>query len=557
MKNTFISLLTFLFAIYSKYSDAQQGLSQQWNIRYGGYYNDLLRDMIPTTDYGYLLAGVSFSPVSGEKSQPNWDATNQTSDIWLLKTNQQGQKIWDMRYGGTSREDLSFIKRSTDGGYILGGTTYSDLGGDISQPLADTIALQPKCDYWIFKIDSNGNKLWDKRYGGLGADNLADIQSTKDGGYILAGNSQSPTGGNKTHNNWAAYPDADYWIVKIDATGNQVWDKTYGGTLVENLHSVTLTPDGGYLLGGISFSDSTGNKTQANWDTSLTYSDIWLVKIDSSGNKIWDKRFGGTSADYLYCQLADSTGYILAGGSTSLAGGDKTQSTLGNGADFWLLKIDLAGNKIWDKTIGGNGNEKLSSIYRTTDNGYILCGLSASSASRDKSENNLGALDVWIVKVDSMANIQWDKTIFTADSSEVYPDFAKAVQMKDSCYTIASHISGMGGYCNQPNRDPGYQSTDYWLIKFCATLTGLPTYTNNAAISLFPNPAFNQLAVFLTSYAANDKLQIQSLIGQPLTDAIPIVSNQTLIDISFLPAGIYLAVLQSNEQRIVKRFIKQ
>ncbi|WP_202928168.1 hypothetical protein, partial [Cyclobacterium salsum] len=199
----------------------------------------------------------------------------------------------------------------------------------------------------------------------------------------------------------------DYWAVKIDGSGNKVWDKTIGGISTDYLQSTTPTPDGGYLLAGSSYSYASGDKTE-NGKGGFDY---WAVKIDGSGNKVWDKTIGGNNSEYLRSTTpTPDGGYLLAGDSYSLASGDKSENSKG-GSDFWAVKIDASGNKVWDKTIGGNNNDFLFSTIPTPDGGYLLAGYSGSSASGDKSENSKGYDDYWVVKIDGSGNKVWDKTI--------------------------------------------------------------------------------------------------------------------------------------------------
>jgi hypothetical protein len=177
-------------------------------------------------------------------------------------------------------------------------------------------------------------KQWDKRFGGFGNEQLFSFQQTKDGGYILGGLSTSNIGGDKTQLNWDSSPETfnpDYWVVKIDSFGNKQWDKRFGGVDDDGLHALCQTYDQGYLLGGFSGSDNDGDKSQPGRGGG----DYWVVKIDSLGNKQWDRRFGGADVDNLWClgQASDS-GYILGGYSQSGIGGDKTAGNWGGGDDF-------------------------------------------------------------------------------------------------------------------------------------------------------------------------------------------------------------------------------
>ena len=186
----------------------------------------------------------------------------------------------------------------------------------------------------------------DKTFGGMDTDWLSSVTSTSDGGFLLAGRSSSNASGDKSENGRG---ENDYWIVKIDARLNRLWDKTFGGDRNEDLYSVVLSHDGGYLLGGASESDSSGEKTAPN----KGLGDYWILKVDSQGNKLWDKTFGGDGREVLFSMLAtEDGGYLLAGMSESNISGDKSASSKG-AADYWVVKIDSQGNKIWDKTFGG------------------------------------------------------------------------------------------------------------------------------------------------------------------------------------------------------------
>jgi hypothetical protein len=195
---------------------------------------------------------------------------------------------------------------------------------------------------------------WDRTLGGSGLDRINSLQQTADGGYILGGAS-----------------NANYWVVKLDASGNKQWDRTLGGISLDVLNSLQQTSDGGYILGGESFSDAdiAGGKSE----NSRGNGDYWVVKLDANGNKQWDKTLGGSDWDWLSSlQQTSDGGYILGGGSVSdadIAGG---KSENNQGRDYWVVKLDANGNKQWDKTLGGSGWDVLSSLQQTSDGGYIL-----------------------------------------------------------------------------------------------------------------------------------------------------------------------------------------
>lgn len=388
-------LLSLLLCFSCAVLYAQMPLLKQWDKTFGGTSTEIFTSLQKTTDGGYILGGHSKSNIGGDKTQDNKGARN----YWVIKLDGRGIKQWDKTFGGIAEDYLTSVKQTSDGGYILGGYSYSPISGDKTET-----NREGSYDYWIVKLDAGGNKQWDKTFGGSRSDQLHSLQQTQDGGYILGGHSQSNAGYEKTENN-KGYDD--YWIVKLDANGNKQWDKTIGGSSDDKLASLHQTLDGGYVLGGWSTSPVSGDKTQA----SRGYADYWIVKLNANGNKQWDKTLGGSSDDILLSlQQTEDGGYILGGTSDSPFGGDKTES--GRGIyDYWLVKLDEDGTKQWDKTLGGSGVEYFGSVQQTPDGGYVLGGSSASPISGEKTESGRGSWDYWLVKLNASGNKQWDKTI--------------------------------------------------------------------------------------------------------------------------------------------------
>lgn len=353
----------------------------EWDKTYGGTGADYLYGVAPTADGGYLLAGTSASDASGDKSEN----TRGGVDFWIIKVDNNGNKIWDKTLGGDEFEFLSSVIPGADGGYLLGGLSASNASGDKSED------SKGKRDYWIVRIDELGNKLWDKTYGGDDDDECTSIASTPDG-YLISGRSLSNRSGDKSQNSNGFL---DYWVIKIDKQGNSIWDRTVGGSDFDYLNSGIYASDGGYLLLGYSNSNASGDKSEDN----TGQSDYWAVKIDSFGHIQWDKTFGGTNADEGVSAITTpDEGFLLAGDSFSDASGDKSENNYGF-FDFWAVKIDKAGNKVWDKTIGGNSIEEFTCVNRASDGRYLLGGYSRSNASGDKTEDSKGLNDFWIVEV--------------------------------------------------------------------------------------------------------------------------------------------------------------
>ena len=296
---------------------------------------------------------------------------------------------------------------------------------------------------------------WQNNIGGSSADNLYCIRQTADGGYILGGFSSSNISGDKTEN---CFGWDDYWIVKTDASGNIQWQNTIGGNDIDRVLSVQQTTDGGYILGGYSYSVISGDKTENN----IGVSDYWIVKTDASGNIQWQNTMGGTGFDELQCiqQTADG-GYILGGYSNSNSSTDKTENCMG-GFDYWIVKTNASGNIQWQNTIGGNNDDLLRTVQQTIDGGYILGGYSSSNISVDKTENSIGNYDYWIVKTDSLGNIQWQNTIGGSSGD----DFFSIEQTVDGGYILGGYSrSNTSGDKSENNWDTTLVTGDYWIVK--------------------------------------------------------------------------------------------
>lgn len=347
-----------------------------------------------------LLLSIYSSPANAQTKI--WDRTfgGMAYDVFIYYNDPRGDPD-DGFYEHHGGADLTSMIATSDGGYLLGGSSDSYSANDKSQDKYGQCdeSICPN-DFWIVKVDADGNKVWDKTIGGNGYDILTVMIATSDGGFLLGGSSNSGIGHDKTENprgdhNPIYGTGGDFWLVKIDENGNKLWDKTYGGENVDELQSLVATADGGYLLGGTSMSGISGDKSTANKDNNPNnpLGDYWVVRIDASGNKLWDKTFGGNNYDYLKTIMATADGgFLLGGTSRSGIGGDKTEIARDNAVfdfqqgDYWLVKIDDNGNKVWDKTLGGNTIDDLEAMVAMADGSYLLGGYSESGKSGDKSQ---------------------------------------------------------------------------------------------------------------------------------------------------------------------------
>jgi hypothetical protein len=255
---------------------------------------------------------------------------------------------------------------------------------------------------------------WQLSFGGTDTDSLQALQQTSDGGYIFRGYSNS-TNGNKTAPNFGG---VDFWVIRIDAATNKVWERTFGGTENDVLKALQQTSDGGYILGGYSASGAGGNKTTTNYGGL----DYWVVRLDALGEKLWEGNFGGSGADELHClQQTSDGGFILGGSSGSYTNETKTSLNWGS-ADYWVVRLDSEGNKLWDQTCGGPDRDFLRSVKQTPDGGFVLGGYSGSYAGGTKTAQNIGGmLNLWLVRLDANGNQLWDKAYFITTPETLYP----------------------------------------------------------------------------------------------------------------------------------------
>lgn len=525
---------------------AQTGFIKQWDYRYGSVSREPgVNALLQTADGGYLIGSATDAQLGGDVSEASFG----NFDFWVIKLDSLGHKQWDKRFGGTDNDFLIDMIKTPDGGYVLGGNSYSGINGNKSE------ASRGQLDYWIVKIDSIGNKQWDKTLGGIGNDYFSSLLGTNDGGYIIGGISFSPLGADKSQENWNTNLGLyDSWIVKIDSLGSKQWDKVYGGYGSDGICPLLYNPNGTCILGGSSTSDTGGNKTEDGFG-SLDY---WLVKIDSLGNILWDKTIGGFGSDALASIVNAGNGrYLLGGVSSSDIGGNKSQNTIGVDS-YWIVMTDSVGNVLWDKTYDDPEDDLLQKTVQTIDGGYLLSGKSTSDiAGIDKTENNMGSIQVWMVKVDSLGNKEWDKTIFTNGPSAGF-----GIQSRDGCYVaVASTSAGTGGYKTQPNWDITNQTDDIWIMKFCMAPVGIHEVTHQAQVNVYPNPFVNDVSITLQKEHPQQAIfTINNAIGQVIYHRTETNISSTYtknLDLSNLPNGLYFIEVDVDGEKIVKQVVKE
>jgi len=342
---------------------------------FGGSRYDYARSVKQTTDGGYIVAGYTTSFGAGYY------------DVYVLKLNSDGSLAWQKTFGGNGDDEAYSVQETTDGGYIVAGYTTSFGAGGY--------------DVYILKLNSNGTLIWQKTFGGNGDDEAYSIQKTADGGYIVAGYTDSFGAGNP-----------DVYVLKLNSDGSLEWQKTFGGGLDDKAYSMQQTTDGGYIVAGCTESFGAGSY------------DAYILKLNSDGSLAWQKTFGGGLDDKAYSmQQTTDGGYIVAGCTESFGAGSY---------DAYILKLNSDGSLEWQKTFGGGLDDKAYSMQQTTDGGYIIAGYTWSFGA--------GWYDVYILKLDSNENLVWQKTFGGNSRDEAY----SIQQTTDGGYIVAGYTYSFG-----------------------------------------------------------------------------------------------------------------
>lgn len=496
-----------------------------WQKTIGGSDTDFSTAFEPTADGGYIIGGYSTSNISGEKTENS----NGQIDIWIVKIDGSGNIMWQNTIGGSGDDYLISIKQTSDGGYIVGAGSDSNISGDKTENSRGGL------DYWILKLNASGNIVWQKTYGGSQPEFDNYVVQTSDGGYFVGGYSDSGVSGDKTD---PSNGQRDLWALKLDSTGAIVWQNSIGGSLVDRPSMAFQTADGGYIYGAFSFSSISGDKTE----DSRGGTDNWIVKLDSSGNVQWDRTFGGSDSDVLRDLIpTNDGGYLVGGYSKSNISGDKTENSQGD-YDYWILKLDGSGNLVWQNTIGGSGIDYPRDVKQLMDGNYMIGGWSNSNISGDKTENSNGGYDYWLVKIDSSGNIISQNSIGgSGDESGTY-----IIENADGNFAMfCSSDSNISGDKSENNRG----LDDYWVFKTTPAILGISKNTFGPAISAYPNPTNGRFTINLGESFSETNVTITNMLGQVVSSSN--YKNTQTLEVEINGAtGIYLATVKTTEGQL-------
>jgi gliding motility-associated-like protein len=340
---------------------------------------------------------------------------------------------WQNTYGGSNQDLINAMQITSDGGFILAAVSTSN-DGSLSSNYGGK-------DAWVIKLDSTGIIEWQKALGGSGNDGAISIKQTSDGGFIMAGSTAS-----NDHDVSGNHGSSDLWVVKFNATGAIEWQKVLGGNADDSGNDIIQTADGGFIIGGQSQSndgDVTGNHGGI---------DMWVVKLNNSGDILWQKSLGGSGEEQALGIQETGNGGVIATGYTNSNDGD-VSGNHGN-KDCWVVKINSLGTIEWQKTLGGTKDEIGDEIIKTADGGTIIAGYSDSDDGN--VSGNHGFVDCWVIKLDSTGMLQWQKSLGGSKN-----DFGnEIIQLSDGSYIMCGTSNS-----NDGDLSINYGGLDFWVIK--------------------------------------------------------------------------------------------
>jgi hypothetical protein len=497
----------------------------EWQKTYGGSNNDWDSKIIRTSDHGYLLFG------SSNSNDKDVSGNHGFYDFWLVRTDSTGNIAWTKSFGGTKNDFAKCALTTTDGGFIIAGSSESNDG--------DLTKNQGLTDLWIIKITEAGLLEWQYSYGGSGYDEAIDIKATSDGNFIILGNTTSTDGDIQLN-----HGSSDIWLVKIDENGSIISQKTYGGSSDDFAATIEETDDSGFIIAGSSLSTDGDIETHYGITSNADY---FIIKTDDLGAKQWVKNYGGNNSDMLG-QLIKTPdgGYLLCGFSNS-DNGDVTGNH-GN-YDAWLIKISQTGGVQWQKSVGGSDEDIAKSISIRSDGDYMLCG--TTSSNDGQVAGNRGNKDFWIVRLNNSGPVLWQKCLGGTNVEEA----CMALLPDDESFIISGFSNSVDGDITINNGD-----FDYWLLKL-SNLSVLPEFSFNTTdlFSIYPNPSTSgkiQIS-FNGTISENIHADIISIEGSVIFSTDFPSSSVGTVDISKLPKSMYFLRLTGNNITGIQKFVVQ
>jgi len=526
----YIGKFLFLFLLMHNTTGFSQSFYIDWQACFGGSEWDQPKDMIQVSD-GYLIVGNTYS------SDGDVSSNNGESDIWLVKIDFTGNVLFEKTYGGTLGEGPYGIFTSSDGNYYILGVAYSS-DGDISFDPYPT-----SNDFWIIKIDGEGNIIWDKIVGGNGYDQPYRGYATTDGGIVAAGWTNS-SDGDVSH----YYGSYDMWMVKLSSDGEIEGDFTAGSSGMENAQAIIQTSDGSYLIGGNSFIGEGGNLTcepHSSWAAEAV-----LIRLDTELNIEWQDCYGGTNHETILELLEIDNGYVFLAGTMS-NDGDVSGSGWHGENDNWVVNLNFDGNIVWQKCYGGSKSEGSTNIIGSNNGSFIVVGNTYShdgDVSNNHSQSEYES-EIWAFGINDTGELLWERCFGGYGDDYIQ----NGVVIKNKLNFVIAGYTDYG-----PSYDVGctphggnWNDRDFWVFEVKDTTVSLQEQPAQvSALTTYPNPAKNYVCFERKGKTNNHRMEINifSASGLPVKE-LTLYPGETLKvwDTRSIPAGVYFYRYQEQD----------
>jgi len=455
---------------------------------FGGNYADGgFLDIKQMGQEKFYIAAQSWS-TNGDISFNPWP---NDVNLWILQVNKQGDILWETMAGGSGQDELRDMRVTSDGGVLLLALSNSHDG--------DVTDHHGNYDLWLLKMDSTGQKQWSKSFGGTGLEEGGSVIQTTDGGYMVVGETDGRGGGN------------------YDSTCNH--------------HN----PASGFL-------------------------DLWVVKLDAEQNIEWQQCYGGTYSDHAFNVIEQNDGYIILGSTMSndgdVSGLHDPPGNSENSSDIWVFKIDKTGNLLWQKCLGGSNNDDARNIFTTTDGGYMIVGSTRSSDGDVTGYHGIPGYpnytyDIWFVKIDSIGNLLWQYCYGGVADEFLYRG---VIQKSDWDYVLAIGTETTEWRCYfGTNLRP-----DFRIVELYDSTVGVKEVrpVQEDLITLYPNPSGNTIKL---KFPGNKLLNTASVsiydVNGKIMLSLKPKSLITTINTSRLKSGLYFVKIKNQHSVITKKIV--
>lgn len=463
--------------------------------------NDFGISIFDTPDNGFVILS--------NKSQEDYNG-----NYWLFKLDSDRNVIWEKFYGGTGNDEPGNMIATADGNYLMAGSSNSQ-NGDVS-------GNHGASDIWLMEVDVLGNIIWKKSYGGSGSELYGKAIKIPGNGYLLIASSDSIDGDAGDNNG-----SSDYWVVKISDSGEIEWQNNFGGSEYEAPVSAISTSSNEYIIVGYSLS-SDGDITNPKGDF-----DYWVIKVDSTGELVWEKSFGGSYVDKPQGIIRDhgeDDEFLVFGNSNSFNEGGDISNPLGNN-DGWVIKIDGHGNLIWDRSFGGPGNDGISDFKLSPNNGYIYSGVYQEGQLTQST----------VEETDAEGNEIWQMLFGSVGWAGIEP------YLHEIKYSADGNLIAVGSNTTDI-------SAVVWLGKIGLQNLGIEENLSKTLVSIYPNPIKDYLNI--KSEEIIESITIHNALGQKVLNMNHLNEKILKLDLSQFTSGIYIANIQTTQNQQSIKIVK-